>query len=71
MLSFGYALLTRTWLTALSAVGFDPYLGFYHKPRFGRPALAALRKWRYEAPTPGHPSLTERTRVRIEFQLSH
>jgi CRISPR-associated exonuclease Cas4/CRISPR-associated protein Cas1 len=40
MLSFGYALLTRTWLTTLSAVGFDPYLGFYHKPRFGRPSLA-------------------------------
>jgi CRISP-associated protein Cas1 len=40
MLSLGYALLARTWLTVLSAVGFDPYLGFYHKPRFGRPALA-------------------------------
>jgi CRISPR-associated endonuclease Cas1/CRISPR-associated protein Cas4 len=40
MLSFTYSLLTRTWLTALSAVGFDPYLGFYHRPRFGRPALA-------------------------------
>ena len=40
MLSFGYALLSRTWLTTLSAVGFDPYLGFYHKPRFGRAALA-------------------------------
>jgi CRISPR-associated endonuclease Cas1/CRISPR-associated protein Cas4 len=40
MLSLGYALLTRTMLTVLSAVGFDPYLGFYHKPRFGRPALA-------------------------------
>ena len=40
MLSLGYALLTRTWLTVLSAVGFDPYLGFYHHPRFGRPALA-------------------------------
>jgi CRISPR-associated exonuclease Cas4/CRISPR-associated protein Cas1 len=40
MISFGYTLLTRTWLTVLSAVGFDPYLGFYHKPRFGRPALA-------------------------------
>ncbi len=40
MLSLGYALLSRTWLTVLSAVGFDPYLGFYHKPRFGRPALA-------------------------------
>jgi CRISP-associated protein Cas1 len=23
----------------LSAVGFDPYLAFYHRPRFGRPAL--------------------------------
>jgi CRISPR-associated endonuclease Cas1/CRISPR-associated protein Cas4 len=40
LLSFAYSLLTRTWLTALSAVGFDPYLGFYHHPRFGRPALA-------------------------------
>ncbi|HEY1363812.1 MAG TPA: CRISPR-associated endonuclease Cas1 [Xanthobacteraceae bacterium] len=40
MLSLGYSLLTRTWLTTLSAVGFDPYLGFYHRPRFGRPALA-------------------------------
>jgi CRISPR-associated exonuclease Cas4/CRISPR-associated protein Cas1 len=40
MLSLGYTLLTRTWHTVLSAVGFDPYLGFYHRPRFGRPALA-------------------------------
>lgn len=40
MLSLAYSMLTRTWLAALSAVGFDPYLGFYHKPRFGRPALA-------------------------------
>jgi len=40
LLSLGYALVTRTWLTVLSAVGFDPYLAFYHRPRFGRPALA-------------------------------
>jgi CRISPR-associated endonuclease Cas1 len=40
MLSLGYALVTRTWLTVLSAAGFDPYLGLYHRPRFGRPALA-------------------------------
>jgi CRISP-associated protein Cas1 len=40
MLSLGYSLLSRTWLTVLSGVGFDPYLGFFHKPRFGRPALA-------------------------------
>lgn len=40
MLSLGYALLTRTWHTVLSAVGFDSYLGLYHHPRFGRAALA-------------------------------
>ncbi len=40
MLSFGYAMLTREWVVTLSAVGLDPYRGFYHQPRFGRPALA-------------------------------
>lgn len=40
MLSFAYAMLTREWVVALSAVGLDPYRGFYHQPRFGRPALA-------------------------------
>ena len=33
-------MLTRTFVTVLSATGFDPYRGFYHQPRFGRPALA-------------------------------
>ncbi len=40
LLSFAYAMLTREWTVTLSAVGFDPYRGFYHQPRFGRPALA-------------------------------
>jgi len=40
MLSFAYALLTRTWTNTLAAVGFDPYRGYYHRPRHGRPALA-------------------------------
>ncbi len=40
LLSLGYAMLTRTFVVALSAVGLDPYRGFYHQPRFGRPALA-------------------------------
>lgn len=40
MLSFAYALLVRECTTTLQAVGFDPYLGFYHQPRYGRPALA-------------------------------
>lgn len=40
LLSFAYTLLVRTWTVTLSAVGFDPYRGFYHQPRYGRPALA-------------------------------
>lgn len=40
LLSFGYSLLTKDLTIALQAVGFDPYLGFYHQPRYGRPALA-------------------------------
>ncbi|HEY0194328.1 MAG TPA: CRISPR-associated endonuclease Cas1 [Kofleriaceae bacterium] len=40
MLSLGYALLAKELTIILQAVGFDPYLGFYHQPRYGRPALA-------------------------------
>jgi CRISPR-associated protein Cas1 len=40
MLSFAYAMLAREWTVTLSAVALDPYRGFYHQPRFGRPALA-------------------------------
>lgn len=40
LLSFAYAMLTRTWTIALVTTGFDPYRGFYHQPRYGRPALA-------------------------------
>ena len=40
LLSFGYSLLTRELTVTAMAVGFDPLLGFYHRPRYGRPALA-------------------------------
>lgn len=40
LLSFAYAMLVREWTVALSAVGLDPYRGFYHQMRFGRPALS-------------------------------
>jgi len=40
LLSFAYAMLTRQWTVTLSAVGFDPFRGFYHQPRYGRPSLA-------------------------------
>jgi len=40
LLSLGYSLLAKDLTVACYAVGFDPYIGFYHQPRFGRPALA-------------------------------
>jgi CRISP-associated protein Cas1 len=40
MLSLGYSLLAKDLTIACYAVGFDPYVGFYHQLRFGRPALA-------------------------------
>lgn len=40
LLSFGYSLLVKDIAVAARAVGFDPFLGFYHQPRYGRPALA-------------------------------
>ena len=40
LLSFVYSLLTKELTIVLQAVGFDPHLGFYHRPRYGRPSLA-------------------------------
>jgi len=40
MLSFAYTLLVRTFTVTLQGTGFDPFRGFYHQPRYGRPALA-------------------------------
>jgi CRISPR-associated protein Cas1 len=40
MLSFAYTMLARSFTVTLQAVGFDPFRGFYHQPRYGRPALA-------------------------------
>lgn len=39
VLSLAYSVLAKDCTLAALAVGFDPYLGFYHQPRFGRPAL--------------------------------
>ncbi len=40
MLSFCYALLSKELTVALLTEGLDPWWGFYHQPRHGRPALA-------------------------------
>ena len=40
VLSFLYSMLMRQAMVSAMAVGFDPYMGFYHQPKYGRPALA-------------------------------
>jgi CRISPR-associated protein Cas1 len=40
LLSFAYAMLVKDCFSALCTVGFDPYRGFYHQGRHGRPSLA-------------------------------
>jgi len=40
VLSFLYSILMRQAMVSAMAVGFDPYMGFYHQPKYGRPALA-------------------------------
>lgn len=40
LLSFAYSMLTREWTTVCRTVGLEPFLGFMHQPRYGRPALA-------------------------------
>lgn len=40
MLSLAYTLLTKDLAVTLASVGFDPHLGFFHRPRYGRPSLA-------------------------------
>ncbi len=40
LLSLAYSVLAKDLTVITQVVGLDPYLGFYHQPRFGRPSLA-------------------------------
>jgi CRISPR-associated protein Cas1 len=40
LLSYAYALLAKDLTVTALAVGLDPFLGFFHRPRYGRPSLA-------------------------------
>lgn len=40
LLSLGYSLLRHDVQSAVNIVGFDPYLGYLHVERYGRPSLA-------------------------------
>jgi len=51
LLSLGYTLLARELVAAVSAVGLDPAIGFYHEIDYGRPSLAIdlLEEFRFLA----------------------
>lgn len=40
LLSFAYAMLAKDCFAAVCTVGFDPYKGFFHQGRHGKPSLA-------------------------------
>ncbi|GIW92165.1 MAG: CRISPR-associated exonuclease Cas4/endonuclease Cas1 fusion [Pirellulaceae bacterium] len=40
LLSLGYSLLTKDMTAVCHTVGFDPFMGYFHQLRFGRPSLA-------------------------------
>lgn len=40
LLSLAYSILVKDLTITCYSLGFDPFWGFYHQPRFGRPALA-------------------------------
>lgn len=40
LLSLAYSVLAKDLTVISHTVGFDPFLGYYHQPRFGRAALA-------------------------------
>jgi CRISPR-associated protein Cas1 len=40
LLSFGYTLVGAELSSLLDAMGYDPYIGFYHQLDYGRPSLA-------------------------------
>ncbi len=40
LLSFAYAMLVKDLTITIYAVGLDPYVGFYHQVKYGKPSLA-------------------------------
>jgi len=58
LLSLGYTLLGEAINTALEIVGLDPYEGFYHADKYGRPALALDLLEEFRGPVADSVALT-------------
>lgn len=57
MLSLGYTMLFNEIASLLDGLGFDPYLGFFHSPDYGRASLAADLMEEFRAPVVDHLTL--------------
>ena len=58
LLSLGYTLLGEAMAAALEVVGLDPYEGFYHADKYGRPALALDLLEEFRGPVADSVALT-------------
>ncbi|MBI5185792.1 MAG: CRISPR-associated endonuclease Cas1 [Nitrospinae bacterium] len=50
LLSLGYTMIFNEISSLLDGLGFDPYLGYYHKPEYGRASLASDLMEEFRAP---------------------
>jgi CRISPR-associated protein Cas1 len=50
LLSLGYTLVFNEISSLLDGMGFDPYLGYYHKVEYGRASLASDLQEEFRAP---------------------
>lgn len=66
LLSLVYSLVTHECLSALSGVGLDPYAGFLHQDRSGRPSLALDLLEEFRAPLADRFVLTLINRKQIQ-----
>ena len=68
LLSFVYSLITQECTSALQGVGLDPYVGFLHKDRPGRPSLALDLLEEFRAPWADRFVLTLVNRRQIQLK---
>lgn len=68
LLSFVYSLLTQECVSALIGVGLDPFVGFLHQDRPGRPSLALDLLEEFRAPLADRFVLTMINRKQIHWK---
>ena len=74
LLSFAYSLLTADIISAIQTVGLDPYIGFFHQLKYGKPCLALdlMEEFRPIIADSVVVTLINNRRIKLEdFRQSH